>query len=101
MNICISVFFPLSYKNYNKLDEYIYTYFFIILIILLNNFFYNKDRCLCHLKKATNIYLFTFNQNQNFIKKKYRSYFSNVSAIKRAEEYPSFLFSLVCMINNL
>jgi len=25
------------------------------------------------LKKATNIYIFTFNQNQNFIKKKYRS----------------------------
>jgi len=25
------------------------------------------------LEKATSIYIFTFNQNQNFIKKKYRS----------------------------
>jgi len=25
------------------------------------------------LNKATNIYILTFNQNQNFIKKKYRS----------------------------
>jgi len=33
------------------------------------------------LKKATNICIFIFNQNQNFRKKKYRWYFSNVSAI--------------------
>jgi len=48
MNICISVFFPVTFKKYNKLDEYIYTYFFIIPIILLNNFFYNKDCGSCH-----------------------------------------------------
>jgi len=35
-------FFRLSFKKCNKLDEYIYTYFFIIPIISLNNFFYNK-----------------------------------------------------------
>jgi len=36
--------FPLSFKKRNKLDEYIYTYFFIMIpIIPLNNFFYNKD----------------------------------------------------------
>jgi len=29
-------------KKYNKLDEYICTYFFIIPIIPLNNFFYNN-----------------------------------------------------------
>ena len=39
MNIC---FFSLSFKKCNKLNEYIYTYFFIIPIIPLNNFFYNK-----------------------------------------------------------
>ena len=68
MNISIYVFFPLSFKKYNKLDEYIYTYFFIIPIITLNNFFYNKDCCSCLLKK-TKINIITFNQNQNFIKK--------------------------------
>jgi len=43
--ICIYIFcffLPLSFKKCNKLDEYIYTYFFIISIILLNNFLYNK-----------------------------------------------------------
>jgi len=35
-------FFPLSFKKYYKLDEYIYTYFFVIQIILLNNFFIIK-----------------------------------------------------------
>jgi len=39
----MSSFFSLSFKKCNKLDEYIYTYFFIISIILLKNFFYNKD----------------------------------------------------------
>jgi len=38
-------FFSLSFKKCNKLDEYIYTYFFVIPIIPSNNFFYNKDRC--------------------------------------------------------
>ena len=38
----IFVFLPLSFKKCNKLDEYIYTYFFIFSIIPLNNFFYNK-----------------------------------------------------------
>ena len=37
----MSGFFPLSFKKYNKLYKYIYTYFFTIPIILLNNFFYN------------------------------------------------------------
>jgi len=32
------IFIHLSFKKCNKLDEYIYTYFFIILIIPLNNF---------------------------------------------------------------
>ena len=41
-------FLPLSLKKCNKLDEYIYAYFFIISIIALNNFFYNKDCCWCH-----------------------------------------------------
>ena len=41
------LFFHLLFKKNNKLDEYIYTYFFIIPIILLNNFFYNKDYCSC------------------------------------------------------
>jgi len=43
-----SIFIPLSFKKCNKLDEYIYTYFFIILIIPLNNLSYNKDCCRCH-----------------------------------------------------
>jgi len=47
MNIYMSDFFSLSLKKCNKLDDYIYTYFFIISIIPLNNFFYNKDRCWC------------------------------------------------------
>jgi len=59
MYIC---FFPLSFKKYNKLDEYIYTYFFIIPIIPLNNFSIIKI-VVMSLKKATNIYIFTFNQN--------------------------------------
>jgi len=42
MNIYIFLFFFLSFKKCNKLDENIYTYFFIIPIIPLNNFFYNK-----------------------------------------------------------
>jgi len=42
----MNIFFPLSFKMCNKLDEYIYTYFFIIPIIPLNNFFYNKGCCL-------------------------------------------------------
>ena len=42
MNIFFFVFFPLSLKKCNKLDKYIYTYFFIIPIIPLNNFLYNK-----------------------------------------------------------
>jgi len=41
-------FFSLSFKKYNKLDVYIYTYFFFIPIIPLNNFFYNKDCSSCH-----------------------------------------------------
>ena len=69
MNICLSVFFPLLYKRYNKLDEYIYTYFFDISIILSKYFFYKLS---VSFKKTTNICIFIFNQNQNFIKK-YRS----------------------------
>ena len=70
MNIYVC-FFYLSFKKYNKLDAYIYTYFFFIIsIIPLNNFFYNKDCCVVSLKKTKNIYIFSFNQNQNFIKKK-------------------------------
>ena len=42
--ICL-VYFSLSFKKCNKLDEYIYTYFFIIPIIPLKNFFCNKDCC--------------------------------------------------------
>jgi len=61
MNICI-YFFPLSFKKYNKLDEYIYTYFFIIPIILLKKNSIIKI-VVMSLKKATNIYIFTFNQN--------------------------------------
>jgi len=37
MNICL-IFLPLSFKKCNKLDEYIYTYFFVIPNIPLNNF---------------------------------------------------------------
>jgi len=37
-------FFSLSFKKCNKLDKYIFTYFFIIPIIPLYNFFNNKDR---------------------------------------------------------
>jgi len=44
-------FFPLPFKKCNKLDDYIYIYFFIVLIILLNNFLYNKDCCWCYLEK--------------------------------------------------
>jgi len=55
-------FFPLSFKKYNKLDDifiltfslsqlYPYTTFYIIKIAVMS------------LKKATNIYIFTFNQN--------------------------------------
>ena len=44
----MSVFFLLSFKKCNKLDEYIYTYFFIIPMISLNKFLYNKDHCWCH-----------------------------------------------------
>jgi len=33
--IYMSTFFPLSFKKYNKLDEYIYIYFFIISILPL------------------------------------------------------------------
>ena len=45
------------FEKCKKLYEHIYTYFFIISIILLNNFFYNKDRCWCNLKKIDyNIY---------------------------------------------
>jgi len=62
MNTCIYAFFPLSFKKYNKLDEYIYTYFFIIPIIPLNNFCIIKI-VVMSLKKTTNIYIFTFNQN--------------------------------------
>ena len=58
MNTSIYVFFPLSFKKYNKLDEYIYTYFFIISIIPLNNFFYNKD-C-CYVIKKSNKYLYFY-----------------------------------------
>ena len=58
MNICIYVFSPLSFKKYNKLDEYIYTYFFIIPIIPLNNFLYNKD-C-CYVIKKNNKYLYFY-----------------------------------------
>ena len=38
----------------------------------------------CYNLKATNVYIFNFNQNQNFFKKR-RSKFSNVSVIERAE----------------
>jgi len=38
-------FSPLSFKKYNKLDEWIYsTYFYIIPIILLNNFLYSLKK---------------------------------------------------------
>ena len=39
MNINIYVYFPLSFRKCNKLEEYIYIYFFIIPIIPLNNFY--------------------------------------------------------------
>jgi len=43
MDIYIYIwFFPLSFKKCNKLDEYIYTYFFIIPIIPLKNFYIIK-----------------------------------------------------------
>ena len=38
----MSDFFPLSFKKCNKLDEYVYSYFFIIPIIPLNNSFIIK-----------------------------------------------------------
>jgi len=41
-------FFSLSFNKYNKLDEYIYIYFFIISIIPSNNFSYNKDYSWCY-----------------------------------------------------
>jgi len=44
----------------NKLDEYIYTYFFIIPIIPLNNFFNKKDCCWCHKKKEFRLYVFFY-----------------------------------------
>ena len=50
------IFVPLSFKKCNKLDGYIYTYFFIIPIISLNNFFYNKHCCWCH--KKNRLYFF-------------------------------------------
>jgi len=66
-------FFPLSFKKYNKLDEYIYTYFFIIPIITLNKFFYNKDCCYVIKKQQqTFIYLFLI-KTKISLKKKYRS----------------------------
>jgi len=58
MNTCISDFFPLSFKKYNKLDEYIYTYFFIIQITPLNNFFYNKDCCYVIKKNNKHLYFY-------------------------------------------
>jgi len=58
--VCVSGFPPLSFKKCNKLDEYIYTYFFIIPIIPLNNFFYNKDCCWCHKKKEFRLYFFCY-----------------------------------------
>ena len=84
MNICFFCFFPLSFKKYNKLYEYIYTYFFIIPIIPLNYFFYNKIVVGVIIKKnldyiffyiigvlenlkATNIYIFSLNQNLDYI----------------------------------
>jgi len=70
MNIWLSVFFPLLFKKFNKLDEYIYNYFFIIPIILLNSFSIIKIKIIVRvIKKTTNIRIFIFNQNQNFIKK--------------------------------
>jgi len=39
MNIYMSDFFPLSFKKCNKLDEYIYTYFFHYLKHTLKQFF--------------------------------------------------------------
>jgi len=57
MNTCTFVFFPLSFRKYNKLDEYIYSYFFIIPIIPLNNFFYNKD---CYVIKKSNKHLYFY-----------------------------------------
>jgi len=55
--------------DYYKLDEYIYTYFLTIPVIPLNKFSYNKNCCSCHSKKQQTFIFFTFNQNQNFIKK--------------------------------
>ena len=49
-NTIFFVFFSLSFKKCNKIDEYIYTYFFIIPIIPLNNFLYNKI-VVCVIKK--------------------------------------------------
>ena len=37
--------YHLKIEKCNKIDEYIYTYFFIIQIIPLNNILYNKDCC--------------------------------------------------------
>jgi len=51
-------FFPLSFKKYKKLYEYIYTYFFIILIIPLNNFLYNKDCCYVIKKNNKHLYFY-------------------------------------------
>jgi len=66
MNIFFCFFFTLLVKKCNKLDEYIYTYFFIIPIIPLNNFFYNKIvgvieksvTLIFYSLKETNIYIF-------------------------------------------
>jgi len=87
------VLFPLSFNKCNKLNEYFYNYFLIIPMIPSDNFFYNcgviKKKNLYYIfvillvslkkliivsllyynLKTTNIYIFSFHQYQNFIKR--------------------------------
>jgi len=61
MNINIYVFFPLSFRKCNKLEKYIYIYFFIISIIPLNFIFFIVLRLLLvSLKKRTSVKFFCY-----------------------------------------
>jgi len=51
--------FSLLFKKCNKLDEYIYTYFFIISIIFLNNFSIIKI-IFGVIKKKIKLYFFCY-----------------------------------------
>ena len=62
------MFFPLLFKKYNKLDEYIYTYFFIICFFL-----YYLKIIVRIIKKSNKHLYFYFSSKPKFHKKKYCS----------------------------